>query len=285
MNFCCFFPIWHTLRGTVLGFFVDKNRKAVTFRIGVKAAILDRKSHKYREEEMVGYLRRVLVLSVAVVLLVGCSKEHSPDEIAKKAREKYESMEDYQAVYVQTIKMGGNEVTVNGNILAKGDRMRMDLRATIPGRETPMEQLVVSDGKVIWTYNSMANTVQKVELFRLPEEIQKRIKEEQKIGFWIPEIKDEMSLDEKGEFYVLQTEEEPESKSGEFFSKTLYYIGKSDFFLHRIEFYNNEELGIVFEFKDIQLNTGISDDRFVFEPSEGVEVIDMTDDVNEMIEE
>lgn len=235
--------------------------------------------------KMVECFRKVTVLVITAILLVGCAKELSLDEIVEKVKEKYAGIEDYQAVYTQNMTVMGKEMVLEGKVFSKGDNMRMDLSTVIPGQDVSMDQLVIYDGKVVWAYNSMMNVVHKVEMFRLPEKVQEKIKEEQKIGAWIPKFKGEIALIKGKDFYVIETKEKPESQPGQFFPKILYYIGKDDFLLHRIEFYTDDKLGATIEFKDIQLNSGISDDKFVFEISEDVQVIDMTDNVLKMIKE
>lgn len=232
---------------------------------------------------MIEHCRRGWILSIVVVLLVACTKELSPEEIVEKVREKYESIEDYQADYVQTIQIMGKEMVLKGKVLAKGDKLRMDLSALIPEQNVSMDQLVISDGNVMWTYNSMANTAQKIELFRLSEETRQKIMKQQNVGFWVPEFENEIEVSKKANSYILETEEQPESQAAQFFTKRWYYVGEDDFLLHRIEFYADDELGVSIELEDIQLNSGISEERFVYEPSEDVEIIDMTDGVEKMI--
>ncbi len=226
-----------------------------------------------------GSVRSGLIL----LLLLSCTPTIDTEQVIEKTTMNYEEMEDYRCRFVQTIDSDVERVAIEGEILAKGDRMRLNLRMPIPHREEPIEQLVVFDRDVIWTYSTILEAAQKIDLTRLSPEAQQKIKGQYQMRLLVPEFADVQNVKDSGQFYLIECREQSDVSLQH--SRVDYYVGKGDFLVHRIDVFDGDEMVTSVELAEIELNSGIADAEFAWEPPEGVSVADMTESMKRIVDE
>jgi outer membrane lipoprotein-sorting protein len=219
----------------------------------------------------------ILVAGLTVLMSFCCTENIDTAKVVEQTRANYEEMEDYRCRFMQTVDSEVGAVEVEGEILAKGDRMRLSLRMPVPSEEEPVEQLVVFDRDVIWTYSTILAAAQKIDLTSLSPDLQQEIRGQYQMRLLVPEFGDVRRVRDSGQFYLIESHEESDVSLPH--SRVDYYVGKDDLLVHRIEVFDGDEMVTSVELSEVKLNSGIADAEFAWEPPEGVSVTDVTENM------
>ncbi len=200
-----------------------------------------------------------------VISLIGVSQAADVKEIVNAIQEKYEDLEYLSATFVQTeeFKLTGSRNETRGKIYVKnGTEYRLETE----------DQIIVTDGKSVWTYAPFNNQVliDRVKegdgsllprdlLFRYPRDYMATLVDEQKI--------------DGNKFYVLKLD----PKEGVYgYIKTMkIWVNTRSYIISMIEYEDFNENVSSFEVQQIDTKTALPEDLFRFEIKEGMEVVDL----------
>ena len=205
------------------------------------------------------------ILLLMVISLIGVSQAADVKEIVNAIQEKYEDLEYLSATFVQTeeFKLTGSRNETRGKIYVKnGTEYRLETE----------DQIIVTDGKSVWTYAPFNNQVliDRVKegdgsllprdlLFRYPRDYMATLVDEQKI--------------DGNKFYVLKLD----PKEGVYgYIKTMkIWVNTRSYIISMIEYEDFNENVSSFEVQQIDTKTALPEDLFRFEIKEGMEVVDL----------
>ena len=204
-------------------------------------------------------MRKILIGLTITILLLGCM-QMSAEQIAKKAEEKYERMEDMKGIMVLTTEFEGEKQIME---------IKFWYKKPNKWRSESKDMLTVTNGSVMWLYNKQSN---EVIITELPEA--------QKPDFDYGKIVKDML--EKYEIKLIGEEKvtgrdcyvmEAIPKKEKFIVKQKLWIDKEFWYPLRIEM-NFGEFNSTIEYKDVEFNTGMSDEEFEFKPPEGAKIVE-----------
>ncbi|WP_406657020.1 DUF4367 domain-containing protein [Methanolobus sp. ZRKC2] len=204
----------------------------------------------------------------------GCIGEDlTADQIAEKMQEKQENIEDTSATVHMKTSMG-DEVQVMEYETIQKNPNKMKSVVILP--EELAGQTTVTNGEKMWTYDPNTNQVTIMEMPEIPEDFE--IDYATVIGSLLNES--DVSLMGIEDFngrntYVIKlSSKENESLFG---SNMTVWVDEETWTPLKIEMGTKETYQIVVEYRNFEVNTGISDDEFEFDIPEGAEIIDVGD--------
>ena len=248
----------------------------------------------------IGRLCIVGSLSIAVMCL-GISfvcADQKTEELISKIEAQAKNINSYRSDLTMNMEMMGQKIVYTGKLsFKKPNKSKMEMN----GKIGPMDikQIIVSDGRTVWTYQPSMNMVQKVDLEKIIAETgddSKQKNADPSTPFQslkrnsIAYIRTE-TIDGK-EVYVFQgTPEIADAKDLSFVpEKVEIGIYTDNGMISKMVMLDKENKEMVSQYySNIQLNVNIPDSEFEFTPPEGTQVADMTDptikSMNETIEE
>lgn len=207
--------------------------------------------------------RKVLLATFFLFVSVAFTQEKAEDIVAK-IRQAYEKLESLKGDFEQqyTWSLAGETQTLNGTLyLKKGDRYRV---------ETP-NQLIVTDGKTVWTYaldkkqvlvdrleKSKDNPLPRDLMLKYTRDFKPRLLRSEKIG----------AVD----CYVITLTPRDENA---FVQAVTAWIDKTTWLALRIEQTDLNDNKTVYLFKNPQRNVPLADGLFSLKIPEDAEVVDM----------
>jgi outer membrane lipoprotein carrier protein len=208
---------------------------------------------------------RALLISLLVLLLAPASAltEDAQDVLAR-VRKKYDSVTDATLKFSQEVRfpLAGIDQRVEGKLLLKKtNKYRVELDG----------QTIVTDGQTVWSYAVATNQVL-IDKFKLnermlsperllttaPDEYASRIVGNEKIG--------------STETIVLLLT--PRSESSSVKSLKLW-VDEGTSLVKQVLLVDVNSRETQYTVRDIDINKGLEDGRFVFDIPEGVEVVDL----------
>lgn len=230
-----------------------------------------------------------LLLSLFVNSVIGQEGERARDEkteeLFKKIESKVKELKTYKAEVSITMEMMGQPMTMKGSLVFKlSNKMKTDMDLPMPSGK----QLMISDGKVMWTYMPKMNMGTRIDMDRIKKELGKEMPD--KLGSDISKpfsgLKSE-SIRYVGteklngeDAYVFEglPSEQPQVETPFMPSKIKLWVGVKDGLLHKITMYGKEGKEMMSQsFRAIEVNIPIDDSVFVFTPPEGTQIVDMTE--------
>ena len=208
-------------------------------------------------------IKKLLVLVLFLSATVVNAQEKS-ETIVAKIRQTYEKLESLRGEFEQqyTWSLAGETQTLNGTLyLKKGDRYRV---------ETP-NQMIITDGKTVWTYaldkkQVMVDRLEKSKENPLPRDL---------ILKYTHDFKAKLLRSEKvgaADCYVLAlTPREEEA----YVQSVTAWIDKTTYLAPRIEQIDINDNKTIYLLKNVQRNTPIADELFTFKIPADAEVVDM----------
>ena len=170
-----------------------------------------------------------------------------------------------------------------------------------------IDRVQVFDGKASWDYDRVRGVIKKVDIYKLSEGIREKLKKGQdptNLGF-IGKLKyDREERKLNGRPYFVLTSSESISIGNQSFDKVVIWIDAESYLLNKLEMESTINIplsggpqspeafrsqrnatvqglqisqGVMQEFKDWKVNSGIPDYRFSLSIPEGVKVIDETE--------
>jgi len=212
---------------------------------------------------------RVRVLLLLPILVLFFSKtvataQEKAEELVAKIRQTYEKLESLKGDFEQqyTWSLAGETQVLNGTLyLKKGDRYRV---------ETP-NQMIITDGKTVWTYSvdkkqvivdhlekSKDNPLPRDLVLKYTHDFKPRLLRSEKIG--------------AADCYVLALTPRDEDA---FVQTVTAWIDKSTWLALRIEQVDINDNKTVYLLKNAQRNLPLADGLFSLNIPDDVEVVDM----------
>ena len=186
------------------------------------------------------------------------------DKIIKKVLAKYEASKTFKADFEQTYYwvLTDNKAEQFGTIWLEGkDKFKIQTE----------NQVIVSDGKTVWTYSKNTNqvlidNVQKTEDITLPGDIMLNFLDEYKAIY---------TGKEKLKKILCHRLEMTAKDENQFIQKVILWVGNDDLVVHQIEQIDLNKNTNTYYLKSIEFNKPFDDNFFHYEPGDSVEVIDM----------
>ncbi len=203
-------------------------------------------------------LNCILILFLAFSVTEG----QSPKEILKRIQNKFTSINNFSAGFNQTIFTGGtaNGIKSSGKFLyKKKNKFIVDLK----------KQSIYSDGETVWNIDAKFNRVVVSSLRDDPTTFSL-----EKFVFDYPPlcrakiIKDETT--KPGEYLLELT---PKDNDLQF--KSIKIWSSPESFISKMELIDIADMKYIFEFTDLVFNQDLADNKFIFYPPKGMQVIDI----------
>lgn len=205
----------------------------------------------------------IIKISFVLFLFVLANSLYSQDaqEIIKNVQSKYNSIQDAQASYSQSVKYSsGSTQSSSGTIyIQKEDKYRIESK----------DEVIVTDGKTSWSYSKKkkqvvidnykndGNTFSPNKfLFNYPENFYSDVEGSDQVA--------------GADCYVLKLT--PRHKGS--VKSAKIWVDKEENLIKKITI-NSSESSTTYSLKKITLDAGLSSSKFSFSPPEGVEVIDL----------
>jgi chaperone LolA len=212
--------------------------------------------------KIIPILFSVLIVVLQFSLLYSAEKES--EEIIKKLKDRYNKLESFVADYNQTFhwKLADNVHQQSGKIWLKGkDKFKIETE----------DQLIISDGKTIWTYSRFNNqviidNVNKSEEVSLPGDLFLKYSEQYNSDY----VRNEKIDDE--DCYLINLK----AKTEDIFIKSMrIWISRKKSIPMKIEQIDINGNVNTYLLKNINIDEKLNDNFFVFKVIDTVEVIDM----------
>ncbi len=210
-------------------------------------------------------MRKFWLIGLLLLTTVTLSSARDVKDIIKKVQKKYDKIENFQASFqkIETFRLTGSQNVTDGKLYIKnGKKYRFETE----------DQLVISDGKTVWTYNRLNNQV-------LIDRVRKNS------GALLP--RDILFKFPKTHYATLLSEEkqngkkvfvvrlDPKEDVQSYFSAIKIWVTDGDWQIVKIEITDLNENKSIFELSNIDTKSKLSDELFHFEPTAEMDVVDM----------
>ncbi len=208
-------------------------------------------------------MKKMIILMV--VCLISISNGADVKKIVKEIQDRYEDIAYLSATFIQSeeYKLTGSRNETRGKIYVKdGIQYRLETE----------DQIIVTDGKSVWTYSPMNNQVlidrvKEGDGSLLPRDLLFKYPRD-----YIATLVDEQSIDGK-KYYVLKLD----PKEGVYgYIKTMkIWVDTKSYIISTIEYQDFNENISSFEVQQIDTRTSLPEELFHFEIKEGMEIVDL----------
>lgn len=242
-------------------------------------------------------------LCLITIATTGASASEDVAAVMKKTADRLATYSSWTADYVQSMDMMGNKMEMSGRIMSRGNKeMRMEVRMPAMMGGEMMTMVLGKDG-IMWQDMKMGDQrrVMKIDTAQMSgmagTKMGGNIADQMDPRKQIEEMQKNFDLGlaagqelHGAKMYVLEGEAKEGGTSphahnmSKMFGKMRMYVGQEDGFVHKIEVYakDGETLAMVQEFTNLAFNIDLPDEKFVFTPPEGVQVMDMTEMMKQM---
>ena len=208
-------------------------------------------------------LRNMLIWGVCLVLISSLSAA-DVNKIISKVQDKYNKMKYLTATFkqVETFKLTGSQTENVGKIYIAGDKYRFESE----------DQVIVTDGKSVWTYNSISKQLLIDEvrensgaliprdlLFKYPQKYYATLLSESK----------------ENNKNLFQIRLDPKNQVYGYVKSLKIWVEEDEWLIHKIESTDVNGNTSLYEIADQDTKSKIGEDMFKFVPDENTEVVDM----------
>ena len=187
-------------------------------------------------------------------------------KLASKVENKYRSIKDLSTNFTRTLKseiFEAEKKTKGKMYLKNPDKFRIETK----------DEVIVTDGKFLWSYSEQNEQVIKSKLDRSknvfkPNQYLSNFREEYKAR-----LAGEEKID-KAKCYKLTL---TPKKKDLFITRMTIWVDKRNLLAKKIEYTDINDNQITLLFDHIKTDGGIKDSKFVFQAPEGVEELDLTE--------
>lgn len=196
---------------------------------------------------------------IFVILLAGIINAQTADEVVQKIQAKFSTINDLKANFTQKIYSSEKKkptILTGKFYFEKDNNLRIEVK----------DRLIVSNGATVWNLNRSTNKViisnydNDYTSFSLPVIINS-----------YPDMCDKEIVERKPGVTEIKLTPKDDRLN---FKSVLISVDKNDV-ISEVEINDFNNMKFVFELDSVQLNNKLSGQLFGFEPSEGVEVIDL----------
>lgn len=211
---------------------------------------------------MRSYTRRIIFL-LLISSLVLVAQDQSAEQVLKNVREKYASMKDASASFIQKtmLRFGKSEQVQSGTVtIKKGNKYRL---------ETAGEQFI-SDGETVWIVSKSNNQVL-IDAFKENT----RIFSPDKFLLGLPDdfsAKDLMNVDS-----LLKITLEPKkinSQTRQIRSLSAW-VNPVSWIVEKIKYTDRNQNRFVISISEVTFNRQLNDSEFQFTPPKDMKVVDL----------
>jgi outer membrane lipoprotein-sorting protein len=227
-------------------------------------------------------------------IFVGITAAQEAQDVFSRVAQAYKNFQEGTLNFTMGMEMLGSTVEANCMLQKKGEKMRMEMEMPVPNSPTKMTSIAVIDETKMVTYSPLMKTAYTINIGKLPEEMKMQMRSQ---AFSMPgdQIAKEIAASgvtpkiskqtRDGHQYIVVQLDDLEKLKGAVpgavqapkFSKCLFWIDPSTYFISRIEFFSSENKpGMWIILKNIKAHT-IPDDVFVLSLPDDVKTIDVTD--------
>ncbi len=199
------------------------------------------------------------------------------DEIAKNFRKKYESVKNFSANFEQTTIVADTKRVASGKVsFQKPNLLRQEY--CDPANPEKMTQLIVADGKIIWSYTPLINQITKQELIQDESRMELlpgfgRSLENVEKNYSLSLAEDELA-EKTGVHGVELIPRNQNRGPGAIFDVLQVWIRDVDSVPVQFKYKDQKnETTFVLSFKDVKINENLDESVFKFEPPKGVQII------------
>lgn len=204
------------------------------------------------------------VMSFILLLSAGESHAISAKDIIKNVKKKYESIQSLKANFKQIYvwKLAGETQTLEGTLLLKsGDRYRIETN----------DQIIVTDGKKVWTYSKANNQViidvlTKSDENKLPKDLLFRYSED-----YVPHYIGEEEVDGRKTYLLNLVPKDQDA----FIKSMKIWVDASDWLTIKISQTDLNDNVNTYFVTNIEDNVDLPNSLFSFQIPPGAEVIDL----------
>ncbi len=194
------------------------------------------------------------ILLCLLLISVGAKAQNGADKMLKALQDKFKSIENISAVFVQT---GNGKVNLSGKFFYdKDNKMRLEFK----------NLLIVTDGKTSWSYNKREN---KVIISSYNPNDPSYFSLRQIIDVY-PSKCNVTSEEDNGKDVLVLTPNKP----GLNFSKAKIWID-SENLISKVLLTEQSGLPVQVDFSNYKVNVKLSRSTFTFTPPKGSKVIDL----------
>jgi chaperone LolA len=208
-------------------------------------------------------LRNMLIWGVCLVLISSLSAA-DVNKIISKVQDKYDKMKYLTATFkqVETFKLTGSQTENVGKIYIAGDKYRFESE----------DQVIVTDGKSVWTYNSISKQLLIDEvrensgaliprdlLFKYPQKYYATL----------------LSESEENNKNLFQIRLDPKDQVYGYVKSLKIWVEEDEWLIHKIESTDVNGNTSLYEIADQDTKSKIGEAMFKFVPDENTEVVDM----------
>jgi len=193
--------------------------------------------------------------------------------LAEKIEREYNSFEDISMEFVQMI-----ESTVFSDTQKVWGRMYM--KNPDKFRIQTLKEVITTDGETLWVFSEKNKQVTKSligkskKIFK-PNQYLYNFRE-----YYLPQLFGEERIEKKPCYRLVlspkKTEDEDTEKSYLFIKSLILWVDKESLLVKKLKYQDINDNLVSFVFYKIKTNTGMKDSEFVFEPPNGIEVVDLT---------
>ncbi len=212
-------------------------------------------------------LKKITSLCILLALFFSLNGLAAADvnKIIKKVQNTYDDMDNLTASFVQveTFKLTGTQTETAGKIYIKdGKKYRFESE----------DQVVVTDGKSVWTYNNLSNQLlidnvrensgallPRDMLFKYPKNHYASLLREEKDGYRT--------------IFVVRLD--PKEDTSGFLSAVKLWIQDKTWLIQKIEAVDLNGNSSLYKITNIDNHTKLTDDLFTYSAPAGADVVDM----------
>lgn len=200
------------------------------------------------------FLRILIILFIPLLI-----SAQSAEEIVKNIQNKFDTIEDLKADFIQKINSSASDkpVSLQGKFFyKKGNKFRIEVR----------NRFITSDGSTVWNYD---NSTDKVVISNLDDEASSFSLE--KIVYEYPS-KCEVQKSESGsDNYSLILN----PKNSDLFFKSAIITTDKSYIITNVVITDFNGTEFIFILNSVKINSNLSSKLFIFSASEGTQVIDL----------
>ncbi|MHB2156597.1 LolA family protein [Calditrichota bacterium GD2] len=211
------------------------------------------------------FLAVVMVMTLFYFVEAPRAQARNVKDIIKKVQKKYDDIKNFKASFekIETFQLTGSQIVTSGKLFIKdGKKYRFETE----------DQLVISDGETVWTYNRLSNQllidrVRKNSGALLPRDIL----------FKFPKthyatLLGEDEMDGK-KVYIVKLD--PKEEAQGYFSSVKIWVQDDAWQIVKIEITDLNGNKSIFLLSQIDTRATLSDDLFKFTATPDMDVVDM----------
>ncbi len=205
------------------------------------------------------YFGLLFILNISLV------SGQNVNKIIKNVQKTYDRMDNLSATFrqLESFKLTGTKSETEGRIFVKnGTKYRFESE----------DQVIVTDGDTVWTYNNISkqlliDRVRKNSGALLPRDLLFKYPKKYYATLLNTEKTDGKTI------YLIRLD--PQEGSHSYFQNIKLWVEKGNWHIRKIETTDLNGNSTTFQIRNMDTQTKLADDLFIYKPPAGAEVVDM----------